>query len=391
MQALAEGFDILRNANKETLREEHRYDFNLADVAEVWRRGSVVSSWLLDLAANALAEDRDLAAYSGVSKTPARAAGPCRPRSMKRCRPRCSRPRCMRVSVRARTTRSPRRCCRRCASSSAATSRNAERASGAGRAAAPGKSRVKRPVQSSYDWRTRRFKASMRARVDARHTTGDIAHVDAFVVGLHAARVPPCLPLRRRSRRKSSPSGGARASTRPRTTRCSRRSRSSRPSTRSIKVELSQYAPQDMIPKTVAALDAGNPPDVAYGDVYDFQVTAKWAYDGKLEDVTEHHRSDARPSSSRRRCRPPSSTTTNQEARLLRLPDQAADHAHPVLEGHAGRGGLQGKRHPEGLEGLLGLLVRQGAGRLPPEDRQPRLRHRPCRWAWTRATPSSRS
>ena len=66
MQALAEGFDILRNASKETLREEHRYDFNLADVAEVWRRGSVVSSWLLDLAANALAEDRDLAAYSGV-------------------------------------------------------------------------------------------------------------------------------------------------------------------------------------------------------------------------------------------------------------------------------------------------------------------------------------
>ena len=53
-----------------------------------------------------------------------------------------------------------------------------------------------------------------------------------------------------------------------------------------IKVELSLYAPQEMIPKSVAALDAGNPPDVAYGDVYDFQVTAKWAYDGKLEDVS---------------------------------------------------------------------------------------------------------
>ena len=52
------------------------------------------------------------------------------------------------------------------------------------------------------------------------------------------------------------------------------------------KVELSLYAPQEIIPKTVAALDAGNPPDVAYGDVYDFQVTAKWAHDGKLEDVT---------------------------------------------------------------------------------------------------------
>ncbi len=53
-----------------------------------------------------------------------------------------------------------------------------------------------------------------------------------------------------------------------------------------IKIDLSLYAPQEMIPKSVAALDAGNPPDVAYGDVYDFQVTAKWAYDGKLEDIS---------------------------------------------------------------------------------------------------------
>lgn len=53
-----------------------------------------------------------------------------------------------------------------------------------------------------------------------------------------------------------------------------------------IKIELSQYPIQDMIPKTVAALDSGNPPDVAYADVYDFQVTAKWAYDDKLEDIS---------------------------------------------------------------------------------------------------------
>lgn len=53
-----------------------------------------------------------------------------------------------------------------------------------------------------------------------------------------------------------------------------------------IKVELSQYPIQDMIPKTVSALDSGSPPDVAYADVYDFQVTAKWAFDGKLEDLT---------------------------------------------------------------------------------------------------------
>ncbi len=53
-----------------------------------------------------------------------------------------------------------------------------------------------------------------------------------------------------------------------------------------IKVDLSLYAPQEAIPKAVAALDANNPPDVAYGDVFDFQVTAKWAYEGKLEDVS---------------------------------------------------------------------------------------------------------
>jgi multiple sugar transport system substrate-binding protein len=54
-----------------------------------------------------------------------------------------------------------------------------------------------------------------------------------------------------------------------------------------VKVDLSQYAVQDMIPKTVSALDAGTPPDVAYADVYDFQVTGKWAFDGKLEDVSD--------------------------------------------------------------------------------------------------------
>ncbi len=52
------------------------------------------------------------------------------------------------------------------------------------------------------------------------------------------------------------------------------------------KVDLSLYAPQEAIPKTVAALDSGSPPDVAYGDVYDFQVTAKWAFEDKLEDIS---------------------------------------------------------------------------------------------------------
>ncbi len=66
MQAYAEGFDILRNAISQDLPEEYRYNFNVADVAEVWRRGSVVSSWLLDLTAMALAEDPTLSNYTGV-------------------------------------------------------------------------------------------------------------------------------------------------------------------------------------------------------------------------------------------------------------------------------------------------------------------------------------
>jgi 6-phosphogluconate dehydrogenase len=65
MQAYAEGFDIFRNASTEQLAEGYRYDLNLADIAEVWRRGSVVSSWLLDLTAMALAESPTLSEYTG--------------------------------------------------------------------------------------------------------------------------------------------------------------------------------------------------------------------------------------------------------------------------------------------------------------------------------------
>ncbi len=66
MQAYAEGFDIFKTANLDTLPEEQRFDLNLADIAELWRRGSVVSSWLLDLTALALAESKDLSEFSGV-------------------------------------------------------------------------------------------------------------------------------------------------------------------------------------------------------------------------------------------------------------------------------------------------------------------------------------
>jgi 6-phosphogluconate dehydrogenase len=65
MQAYAEGFDILRNAASEAKPVEERLALNAAEIAEVWRRGSVVSSWLLDVAATALAKDGDLADYSG--------------------------------------------------------------------------------------------------------------------------------------------------------------------------------------------------------------------------------------------------------------------------------------------------------------------------------------
>ncbi len=65
MQAYAEGFDILRNAASETLPEAQRYTLDLPDIAEVWRRGSVISSWLLDLTAIALAGDEHLSAYTG--------------------------------------------------------------------------------------------------------------------------------------------------------------------------------------------------------------------------------------------------------------------------------------------------------------------------------------
>ena len=65
MQAYAEGFDILKNASSATLPQAHRLDLDIADIAEVWRRGSVIPSWLLDLTASALAQNATLDTYSG--------------------------------------------------------------------------------------------------------------------------------------------------------------------------------------------------------------------------------------------------------------------------------------------------------------------------------------
>ena len=83
-----------------------------------------------------------------------------------------------------------------------------------------------------------------------------------------------------------------------------------------IKVELSQYAIQDMIPKTVAALDSGTVPDVAYSDSYDVQAQGKWAYEGKLEDLGEillPMKSAFAPNTLEPRC----STTTRPRRRAI--------------------------------------------------------------------------
>jgi len=66
MQAYAEGLDILKNAGAKALEPDLRYELSIRDIAEVWRRGSVVSSWLLDLTAQALAENPTLSNYTGV-------------------------------------------------------------------------------------------------------------------------------------------------------------------------------------------------------------------------------------------------------------------------------------------------------------------------------------
>jgi 6-phosphogluconate dehydrogenase len=65
MQAYAEGFELMRGAAGDNVPADLRYNLDLADIAELWRRGSVVSSWLLDLSAAALAHDPQLSAFTG--------------------------------------------------------------------------------------------------------------------------------------------------------------------------------------------------------------------------------------------------------------------------------------------------------------------------------------
>ena len=102
MAAYAEGLNILRtptsasaahavDAETTPLRdpEHYQYDFNLPDIAEVWRRGSVIASWLLDLTASALLKDPDSRSSRAGSRTRAKDAGRSRPPSTRRCRRRC--------------------------------------------------------------------------------------------------------------------------------------------------------------------------------------------------------------------------------------------------------------------------------------------------------------
>ena len=145
-----------------------------------------------------------------------------------------------------------------------------------------------------------------------------------------------------------------------------------------VKIELSLYAPQEMIPKAVAALDAGNPPDVAYGDVFDFQVTAKWAFDGKLEDVSsiiDPIRAKFEPSAL-------STTFLYNDASKSR-----AYYAYPIKQqtmhiqywkDMLAEAGFKESDIPKDWKGYWAFWCDKVQAGLPPKERQPRVRHRPA-------------
>ena len=123
MQAYAEGFNILRGAASEELPKDQRYELDLPDIAEVWRRGSVIGSWLLDLTAMALAEDPEAFAVFGVRRGFRRGPLDGRMRPSRGSAGRCAFGCALRPLPLARDrTASPTSCCRRCATSSAVTS-----------------------------------------------------------------------------------------------------------------------------------------------------------------------------------------------------------------------------------------------------------------------------
>jgi 6-phosphogluconate dehydrogenase len=126
MQAYAEGFDILAGAASPELPPERRLQLDVREIAEVWRRGSVVGSWLLDLTAQRSSRIPSSRATRATWRIRARVAGPSTPRSSRPLRSTCSPRPCSRASDRARTRRSPTRCSPRCARSSAAIRNRSE-------------------------------------------------------------------------------------------------------------------------------------------------------------------------------------------------------------------------------------------------------------------------
>ena len=137
MAAYAEGLNVLHKANvgqqkqagdAETtpLRdpEFYRYELNLPEITEVWRRASVIGSWLLDLTAGALLEDPQLEAFDGRVSDSGEGRWTRRRQSTKRCPRQCWALPCTSASRRAVTHASRISCCRRCGTPSAVTSRS---------------------------------------------------------------------------------------------------------------------------------------------------------------------------------------------------------------------------------------------------------------------------
>ena len=122
MQAYAEGFDILKNATSKELPEDIRYDLKLENVAEVWRRGSVISSWLLDLTAMALTENPTLSEYTGDVADSGEGRWTVRRRSPRRSRPKSLPLRCTRDFVLGNSTLLRKKFFPRCARSLAGIS-----------------------------------------------------------------------------------------------------------------------------------------------------------------------------------------------------------------------------------------------------------------------------
>jgi 6-phosphogluconate dehydrogenase (decarboxylating) len=145
MQAYAEGFDILKTAGSAEVAPELRYDFDLAEIAELWRRGSVVSSWLLDLSAIALASDPKLDGYAGFVQDSGEGRWTIEA-AIAEAVPADVLSAALYTRFRSRQSHtSPRSCCRRCARSSAATRSPAAEVAPMADASA-GASRAQRPA-----------------------------------------------------------------------------------------------------------------------------------------------------------------------------------------------------------------------------------------------------